>query len=63
MLHSYTDLLGQELIAAGFALIGDEKDELIYMGDTMIKKYKAKKYSLKVIKQWCRLYLHKINTP
>jgi len=62
MLHSYTDLLGETLIAARFALIGDERNELIYLGDTRIKKYPASRYSLKAIKRWCRLYLQNHNT-
>jgi len=62
MLHSYTDLLGEALITARFALIGDERHELIYLGDTLIKKYKASSHSLKAIKRYCRLYLLKINS-
>lgn len=59
MLHSYTHLLGKILITARVALIGDEKHEFIYLGDTLIKKYQVSKYSLKAIKRWCRLYLRK----
>jgi len=62
MLHSYTDLLGETLITARFALIGDERKEFIYLGDTMIKKYKAGSRSLKTIKRYCLLYLQKINS-
>jgi len=57
MLHNYTDLLGPELIAAGFTLIGDDRKEFICLNESQIKKYKADKYSLKTIKHWCGLYL------
>lgn len=57
MLHSYTHLLGQTLITARFALISDERQEIIYLGDTLIKKYPADNYSLKAVKRYCRLYL------
>ena len=57
MLYNYTDLLGPELIAAGFTLIDDDREEFIWLNESLIKRYKANKYSLKTIKHWCRLYL------
>lgn len=57
MLHSYTELLGKTLITARFTLLSDERQEIIYLGDTLIKKYPATKYSLKAVKRYCRLYL------
>lgn len=57
MLHSYTNLLGETLSTARFALIGDGRHEFLYLGDTLIKKYEINKYSLKAVKRYCRLYL------
>ena len=57
MLYNYTDLLGPELIAAGFTLIDNNKEEFICLNESQIKKCQANKYSLKTIKHWCRLYL------
>jgi len=57
MLYNYTDLLGPELIVAGFTLIDDNREEFIYLNESLIKKCQVNKYSLKTIKHWCRLYL------
>ncbi len=64
MLHSYTELLGETLITARFALISDERHEFLYLGDTLIWKYPVGNYSLKTIKRYCRRYLIKkeVNT-
>jgi len=57
-ISNYTELLGENLIKAGFTLCSDGHVEVLARYyDRWVKHYPTGKYSLKTIKRYCRLYL------
>lgn len=61
--NDFTDLLGPELIAAGFRLyIVDKCQHLLLNAKEVVTTY-PDDYSLKAIREFCRRYLQDTTTP
>ncbi|GAI29367.1 unnamed protein product [marine sediment metagenome] len=54
-----TDLLGSQLVAAGFRLYLNRFGQHIVFGGKDIKRTSVNAHTLKAIKHYCRLYLQK----
>lgn len=58
--YDLTDLLGDQLIAAGFRLFLNKYGQHLVFGGKDLKCFTVDRYTLEAIKRYCRLYLQKV---